>query len=117
MKRILTVILLLFVVMAHAQLNNSWIRYTNTYYKFRIGVDGLYRINQSTLSGAGLGGTPAEQFQLWRNGQQVPIYTSVATGSLGANGYIEFLGKANDGKPDKNLYFDTSFQISDDYSL
>ncbi len=117
MKKILIPCLLLITTFVQAQLNNSWIDYTKTYYKFTLGNTGVCRINQSTLASAGLGNIPAEQFQLWRNGQQVPIYTSVATGSFGNNDYIEFLGQANDGKPDKSLYLDTSYQLSDAYSL
>ena len=41
----------------------------------------------------------------------------MATGPLGANDYIEFWGERNDGKPDKNLYRDTSYQLSDSFSL
>jgi hypothetical protein len=39
----------------------------------------------------------AQNFQIWRNGKQVPLFTSVATGTLGATGYIEFWGEKNDG--------------------
>jgi hypothetical protein len=117
MKKILIPYLLLITTIVQAQLNNSWIDYSKTYYKFRLGTTGLCRINQSILSAAGLGSVSADQFQLWRNGQQVPIYTSIASGSFGSNDYIEFLGQSNDGKPDKKLYLDSSFQLSDTYSL
>jgi hypothetical protein len=117
MKNFLLPLFLLCVTITHAQLNNSWIDYSKTYYKFKVGKTGIYSINQSTLSDAGLGNAPAEQFQLWRNGQQVPIFTSVPGGPLSATDYIEFLGLMNDGKADKPLYRDTSFQLSDSFSL
>ena len=98
-------------------INNEWIDYSKTYYKFKVGVTGLYRINQSTLASAGLSNTPAEQFQLWRNGVQVPIFTSVTTGLFSANDYIEFWGEMNDGKLDKYLYKNTANQLSDKLSL
>lgn len=98
-------------------MNNEWINYDQVYYKFSIGSTGLYRINQPTLAAAGLGNIPAEQFQLWRNGMEVPIYTSSATGVLPSGGYIEFWGKKNDGKPDKGLYKNPAFQLSDAESL
>jgi hypothetical protein len=85
-------------------LNNSWIDYSKTYYKFKVGKDGLYRIRQGELAAIGLGAVPAEQFQLWRNGEQVRLYTSVVSGPLGGNDYIQFWGKRNDGLPDKPLY-------------
>ena len=117
MKRLLVPFFLLLAFSAHAQLNNSWIDYSKTYYKFRVGKDTLCRIPQSTLVAAGLGTADAAQFQLWRNGQEVRIYTSAASGPFGATDYIEFWGEMNDGKPDNSMYRNTSFQIADKYSL
>ncbi|MEO8109478.1 MAG: C25 family cysteine peptidase [Ginsengibacter sp.] len=99
------------------QYANSWIDYSKTYYKFNVGKNGLFRISQSALNTISLGNTPAEQFQLWRNGQEVILYTSAPTGPLGASGYIEFWGIMNDGKVDTKLYRDTAYQLSDHYSL
>lgn len=97
--------------------NNEWIDYSKTYYKFKVGKTGLYRISQASLAVLGLGNTPVEHFQLWRNGQQIPLYTSAASGPLNTNGFLEFWGEQNDGKPDKELYKDPTFQLSDKYSL
>ncbi len=77
----------------------------------------LYRINQPTLATIGLGNTLAQHFQLWRNGEQVPIYTSVQTGTMGSSDYIEFWGEMNDGKPDNILYRLSDYQLSDKWSL
>jgi Peptidase family C25 len=112
-----TAVILLLVFTGFSQLNNSWIDYNKTYYKFKLGKDTLCRIPQSVLATAGLGSTPAQNFQLWRNGKEIRIYTSVANGTLGASDYIEFWGEMNDGKPDKTLYRDTDFQLDDKYSL
>ncbi len=117
MKKFLAAFILFGVSICHAQLNNSWIDYNKTYYKFKVGVTGLCRIAQPILASAGLGNVPAENFQLWRNGEQVKIFTSVPGGTLSSSDYIEFLGERNDGKPDKNLYRDTSYQLSDSFSL
>lgn len=118
MKKILFALLLACSFIAKAQVyNNEWIDYSKTYYKFEVGATGLYRIPQSVLSSAGLGSTPAEQFQLWRNGKQVPIYTSTPTGALSASDYIEFWGQMNDGKPDKELYRNIAWQLNDKWSL
>lgn len=97
--------------------NNEWIDYSKVYYKFKIAETGLYRISQSVLNGAGLGNTPAPQFKLFRNGVEVPIYTSVASGALPAGGYIEFWGEMNDGKADRVLYREASAQHTDKWSL
>lgn len=96
--------------------NNEWIDYSKTYYKFKLGSGGLYRINQSNLP-VNLQSVPAEQFQLWRNGKEISIYTSAATGILPSSGYIEFWGQKNDGKPDKALYKNQANQFSDALSL
>ncbi|MGZ3938532.1 MAG: putative type IX secretion system sortase PorU2, partial [Flavisolibacter sp.] len=118
MKKLLLGLLLMTGFIAKAQVyNNEWIDYSKTYYKFKVGKTGLYRISQSVLSAAGLGSTSADNFQLWRNGKQIPIYTSVATGSLSASDYIEFWGEMNDGRPDKELYRDPSWQLNDKWSL
>ena len=98
------------------QYYNEWIDYSKTYYKFKVGATGLYRINQNNLPAA-LQTVPAEQFQLWRNGKEIALYTSVSSGALPANGYIEFLGEKNDGLPDRNLYKDPNNQLSTDLSL
>lgn len=98
-------------------LNNEWINYNQTYYKFSVGRTGLYRINQSTLATAGLSTIPVEQFQLWRNGVEVPLFTSSPSGILPADGYIEFWGMKNDGKPDRDLYKNPAHQLSDAESI
>jgi hypothetical protein len=118
MKRVFIILLLFISADAFAQTySNSWIDYTKTYYKFTVGATGLYRIPQSVLNSQGLGNIPAEQFQLWRNGGQVSIYTTVPTGPLGASDYIEFWGLMNDGKTDTKLYLNPDYQLSDYYSL
>ena len=118
MKKVLIPILLLFVTNCYAQLNNSWIDNSKTYYKFKIGQAGVYRINQPILASLGLGSISSEQFQLWRNGVEVGIYTSQPGGSvLAPTDFIEFLGEKNDGKPDNNLYRNQTYQLSDSFSL
>ncbi len=118
MKKILLPLLVCFGFIAKAQVyNNEWINYSQTYYKFKIGAAGLYRISQSTLNSIGIGNTPAENFQLWRNGQKIPLYTSVPAGPLGGSDYIEFWGEMNDGKADKQLYTDPDYQLNDHWSL
>jgi hypothetical protein len=116
MKKIFLLLSICCVLSAKAQFNNEWIDYSKTYYKFKVGKTSLCRINASVLQSVNLQNTPVQQFQLWRNGQQVPIYTSVATGTIGS-GYIEFWGEKNDGKPDTKLYTVPAFQINDKVSL
>ncbi|HWK03928.1 MAG TPA: C25 family cysteine peptidase [Puia sp.] len=118
MKNFFTIALLLATLGLCAQnYNNEWIDYSKTYYKFKVGATGLYRIPQSVLATAGLGGQPAQNFQLFRNGQEVPIYTSVASGVLGSSDYVEFWGQINDGAPDQPLYRSASYQHTQHWSL
>lgn len=117
MKRIIPFLLFFITLTASAQFNNEWIRYSQTYFKFKIVDKGLYRIPKTTLDAAGIGNTSVEYFELWRNGKQVPIYASASSGPLPSNGYIEFWGEGNDGKPDRQLYRNPAFQHNDQISL
>ena len=117
MKRIFLLLLLVSGYTVKAQYNNSWIDYNKAYYKFYLGKDTLCRIPQATLANLGLSGVNADHFQLWRNGKEVRLFTSVSNATFGPSDFIEFWGKANDGKPDKELYRDPSYQLSDRYSL
>ncbi|MES2774590.1 MAG: C25 family cysteine peptidase [Bacteroidota bacterium] len=117
MKKLIFACCLLACVSSQAQLNNEWIDYSKTYYKFRIGKNGLVRLTQPTLQANSMGSIPAQNFQLWRNGVQVPVFTSVTSGVFGSSDYIEFYGTMNDGKPDKSLYRDPNYQLNDRVSL
>jgi hypothetical protein len=118
MKKLIVLFFAFGAVIANAQTySNDWIDYSKPYYKFNVGANGLYHISQSTLNSLGLGNVPAEQFQLWRNGEQVALYTSNATGILPGSGFIEFWGEMNDGKIDTKLYINPDYQLSDHYSL
>jgi hypothetical protein len=118
MKRLLTFLFLLAALRLAAQpYNNEWIDYSKTYYKFKVGTTGLYRITSAVLSANGLAGVPAQNFQLFRNGVEVPIYTTVANGPLGGSDYIEFWAQINDGVPDKILYRSPTYQHTTHWSL
>ena len=118
MKKIFLMLFLASGLIAQAQVyNNEWIDYNKTYYKFQVAVTGLYRISQPALAAIGLDSTPVQNFQLFRNGKEVPLYTSVSSGMMGSSDYIEFWGQMNDGKPDNSLYNQTDFQLSNMWSL
>jgi hypothetical protein len=118
MRRIFTLLLLLAgCTVAAQQYNNEWIQYNQTYYKFKVAQSGLVRIPKSVLDAAGIGGTPVQNFELWRNGEKVPFYPSVSAGSLPAGGYIELWGRPNDGKPDRAMYRDPANQHVDKTSV
>lgn len=117
-KNFLTLLLVMLCFTTMAQnYGNEWIDFSKTYYKIKIVKAGLYRIPVSTLATVGIDGANAEDYAMYRNGQEVPLYTSVATGKLPAGGYIEFWGDKNDGVPDKQLYLDPSYQHTTALSL
>jgi hypothetical protein len=118
MKNFFTIVILLTSLGLSAQpYNNEWIDFSKTYYKFKVGTTGLVRIPQTVLAAAGLGSVPVQNYQLFRNGQEVPIYTSAASGTLSSSDYIEFWGQMNDGVPDAQLYYNPAYQHTQHSSL
>lgn len=118
MRKIFTLLLMVAGFAATAQqFNNEWIQFNQTYYKIKVAKDGLYRIPKSLLDANGLGSVQVQFLELWRNGEKVPFYPTVSNGTLPSNGYLEFWGEANDGKPDKPLYRSADFQHTTKYSL
>ena len=94
---------------------NEWINYGKTYYKMKVGREGIYRIPKSALP-ASISNAPGSEMRLFRDGQQVPIYVST-TGVFGTNDYIEFYGTKADGKLDKDLYSNPLWHPDDRISM
>lgn len=118
MRKIFTLLLLVAGFAATAQqYNNEWIQYSQTYFKIKVAKDGVYRIPKSQLDAMGIGGTQVQNFELWRNGVKVFFYPSVSSGALPSNGYLEFWGEKNDGKPDQPLYRLPGYQHTTKLSL
>lgn len=112
--RIILIIFLAYAGQLKAQTyNNEWINYTQTYFKFKVGHSGAFKIYQHTLADLGIGTANADHYQIWRNGKQVPLFTS-NTGEPLTNhsGYIEFWVEKNDGIPDSVLYRKPEYQLS-----
>lgn len=120
MKRIvlfIAVLLISFHAVRAQSYMNEWIDFGKTYYKFRTGGSGIFRISQSQLAAAGLGSVNAAHFQLWKNGEEIAIYTSSPSGPLPSNGFIEFWSNVNDGKWEKRLYLEPEAQLNPHVSL
>ncbi|MDX1409475.1 MAG: hypothetical protein R3330_15110, partial [Saprospiraceae bacterium] len=105
MIRMLPVILIATLVNSAllAQVGNEWIEYGQTYYKFRIAEDGVFRISQETLTGAGLANVDADAIRLYHMGEEVPVFVST-DGILAPGDFIEFVGYQNRGELDRRLY-------------
>lgn len=118
MKRILLLLLTAISLSSQAQTyNNEWIDYNKTYYKFKLTNDRLHRITQAQLTAIGIGNVNADYYQIWKNGKEVPLYTSTTNAPLAANGYIEFWGEVQTGQIDKELYRLPDYQLTDRFNL
>jgi len=121
-KIIYTTILFLLTVNLLAQnYGNEWINYSQSYYKFPITKDGVYRISYSQLQSAGvpLGNiNNPKNIQIFGRGEEVHIYVhNESTGVFGPNDYIEFYAQKNDGWYDKELYKNDAFQPNTEFSF
>ncbi len=84
----------------------EWINYDETYFKFTVEADGVYRIPYDALISAGIpAGVRGLDFKLFCLGEQVAIYTSTDD-VFGANDFIEFYGFKNRGELDRFLFKD-----------
>ncbi len=98
---------------------NEWIHPGQLYYKFPIASDGIYRISYEWLqkSGIPVDQLNADQYQVYRMGKEIPIFTSQA-GTLTKDDYIEFYGQRQRSEIDKYLFDDHDKQmLNPDYSL
>ena len=99
---------------------NSWINYSQPYYKFKISQEGIYRINRQTLLFAGVQvtGSDPRKIQIFHNGVEQFIYIEGENdGVFDAADFIEFYADKNDGSLDSKLYADPSWQPTPNYSL
>lgn len=101
---ICSLVFFLFPANSNAQYGNEWIDYNKTYWKFKVGSEGIFRISKANLDAAGVPvAATGNDFVLYRDGKEVSLYTS-SNGTFGSGDYIEFYGRANDGAADKELY-------------
>lgn len=121
MKKLLGIALGLLLFTANAQQSaNSWIDFSQDYYKFKIAEDGLYRINRQTLiaSNIPINTIDPRNFQLFSKGKEIPIFLSgESDGIFDTDDYIEFYALANDGWLDTVFYRNRARQPNPYYSL
>lgn len=100
--------------------SNSWINYSQNYYKFKIVSDGIYRITYNNMAAAGINVSSINpnNFQVFGRGEQqyVYIYNQIQ-GIMSPGDYIEFYAQKNDGWYDSVLYKNPSHQVDNSYSL
>ncbi len=108
---------LMSVLPSVAQYGNEWIDFDKTYYKFKITEDGIYRIPQSVLANASLGGVTGSQYRLFHLGEEVPLFTS-SPGTFVSADFIEFYGVRNRGELDRTLFQEPdNEQLNPRYSM
>ncbi|WP_147275657.1 hypothetical protein [Adhaeribacter pallidiroseus] len=116
----LSLIVLWFGLTAKGQVQygNEWINYSQTYYKIKVAKSGIYRLDHTYLTNAGLGSINPQNLQLWRRGQEVAVHVEgEADGTLNPGDYLEFYGERNDGKLDREIYKNPQHQSNPYFSL
>src|SRR4051812_7991067 len=105
MKKLYT--LLLFSIFSFAALSqtyeNSWINYSQEYYKIKVWQDGIHRIYNTIAGTIPFSNWKAANIQLYHNGveQFIYVYDKNQNGIIdGSEDYIEYYGEKNDGSFD-----------------
>lgn len=123
MRRIISFLLVSFSLIivsnhsAMAQYGNEWIDYNKTYWKFKVGTEGLFRINKASLDAAGVPSSASgADYVLFRDGKEVTLFVTNSS-AFGSSDYIEFYANKNDGQADKELYLGSDKYANDKKSL
>ena len=118
-KRILLSLVLL-PTLVFAQQANDWIDYSQSYFKFPIVNDGVYRITYQQLINAGVNVTNIDprNIQIFSKGNELPIYIEGGSdGTFDGNEFIELYCEHNDGWYDHKLYSDSAHVFNPHYSM
>ncbi len=113
-------VLLLFSFSVLAQAPNSWIDFSQSYYKIPVSKDGIYKLTYSDLQAAGfpVSSVDPRRIQIFHRGVEQAIFIQgQADAALNTNDYLEFYGKKNDGTRDANLYKPSSLQPHSYYNI
>ncbi len=84
---------------------DEWINEDQTYYKFEVSEEGIYRLSAQTLQDVGIAISDINvgQIRLYSLGQEIPLRIS-SNDRLSPEDYIEFYAQGNDGSVDALLY-------------
>ena len=109
-----------FISAAVGQYSNSWIDYSQTYFKIPVAETGVYRITYSDLIDAGFSeaGIDPRWFKIYHRGrEQAILVNGQEDGIFDEGDYIEFYGQKNDGTLDEQLYLSPELQPHKYYNL
>ncbi len=103
---------------------NEWIKNNQKYFKIKIGREGIYRIDYTSLIPAAtdmkldLSTVNPKKWQMFYKGKEVPIYVAGESDNIFNNyDFIEFYAQLNDAELDKELYGNPNFLANDRYSV
>ncbi len=85
----------------------EWIKPYQTYYKFPVIKDAIYKIDSLTLAQNGINvqNLNPQKLSLFKNGKEQLIYCAgESDGIFNSTDYIQFFGQKNTGELDKELY-------------
>ena len=119
MKRIILSLILLPII-TFAQQANDWINYSQSYFKFPIVNDGVYRVTYQQLmnSGVNLTNIDPRNIQIFSKGKEQPIYIEgESDGTFDGNDFIELYCEHNDGWYDNELFSDSAHALNPYYSM
>lgn len=106
----LTILLLLLlspISLLAQPFGNEWINYSQSYYKFQVWEDGIYRIDYDALNNANvpLSSFSSSNIQLFGKEQEIPIHIEDGgDDTMNPGDYILFYAERNDGWLDSSMY-------------
>ena len=111
---------LLIPFLSQSQVPNSWIDFSQSYYKIPVWKDGIYKLTYSDLQTAGfpVSSVDPRRIQIFHRGVEQAIFVQgQADAVLNTSDYLEFFGQRNDGTRDANLYKPSSLQPHPYYNI
>jgi hypothetical protein len=98
---------------------NAWIREGQTYVRLAVADDGLYRISSSSLEEVGVpvSEIPGHAYQLFRHGQEEPLWISSGEKPLGPADFVQFFGRRPRGELDALLLPESGTGLNPELSL
>lgn len=118
-RKILFIIILIPIV-SLGQLANSWINYSQSYFKFPVVTEGVYRITFQQLVNAGVNITNVDprSIQIFSRGEEAKLYIEgESDGVFNSNDFIELYCEPNDGWYDHALFSDSTHAFNPHYSM
>lgn len=94
------------------QIGNEWYNPSQSYFKFKIGQKGIYRLNYNTLSNHGIqiDDIDPKTIKIFKNGEEQYIFVSWQDDNrFDKNDFIELYATKNNGSLDVELYKDPAY--------